>query len=265
MRALFQMMQAVSTTDLSNLRASSVLLRLFVVSAEILRTESITLFEVSQSEEDCLVATHALDKEVIGSRVKLGQGIAGWAAEHSSFVNVADAYEDPRFNRQVDLRTGVRTRAVLCTPVICDGKVVAIVQAIKKSTGAAPTGAETAVGGFLSAPEDVEMDDSSTGTALASAPRVTRSRMLSSRDTGRLPSEASSEPAVVQVQAFDQADLEVPLPSRPPATERTIVFICGRTRTITQLAMRRCDLRPSCGNHDPHSASRYRATPPPRC
>jgi hypothetical protein len=47
-------------------------------------------------------------------RVPVGKGVAGWVALHSETVNIPDAYADPRFDRTADLKTGFRTRNILC-------------------------------------------------------------------------------------------------------------------------------------------------------
>ena len=51
-------------------------------------------------------------------------------------VRVADAYEDPRFNRDVDLQTGFRTRSVLCLPLHDRaGNVFAVTQLLNRRDG----------------------------------------------------------------------------------------------------------------------------------
>ena len=47
---------------------------------------------------------------------------------------VRDAYADARFNRDVDKRTGFRTRNMLCTPMHsrADGRVLAVVAMLNK-------------------------------------------------------------------------------------------------------------------------------------
>src|SRR5918911_1610407 len=50
-------------------------------------------------------------------RVPLGAGIAGYVAQTGETINLVDAYDDPRFNREVDRRTGYRTRSLLCLPI----------------------------------------------------------------------------------------------------------------------------------------------------
>ena len=50
-------------------------------------------------------------------------------------VNIRDAYEDDRFNKEVDAATGYRTKTVLCYPIIdSNDEVMAVIQLINKST-----------------------------------------------------------------------------------------------------------------------------------
>lgn len=64
--------------------------------------------------------------------IPLDVGLIGEAIATSRAVNVADAYLHPKFNRAIDMRTGYRTRSVLCVPIVVRGKTVAVIQAINK-------------------------------------------------------------------------------------------------------------------------------------
>ncbi len=47
-------------------------------------------------------------------------------------VNVADAYADGSFDRELDFLTGYRTKAVLCAPIRTQGRVKAVMEVINK-------------------------------------------------------------------------------------------------------------------------------------
>ena len=69
-------------------------------------------------------------------RVPAGSGIAGWVAQHGEFLNIPDAYEDARFSQANDVKTGYRTRSILCGPVLnLQGQIVGVIQVINKATG----------------------------------------------------------------------------------------------------------------------------------
>ncbi len=64
------------------------------------------------------------------------RGIAGEAAQTRRVVNVPDAYEDPRFNPDVDKHTGFRTRNILAFAMTgYDGEVMGVLQVLNKRRG----------------------------------------------------------------------------------------------------------------------------------
>ncbi|XP_055601122.1 dual 3',5'-cyclic-AMP and -GMP phosphodiesterase 11 isoform X2 [Uranotaenia lowii] len=66
-------------------------------------------------------------------KVAWGTGIAGHVAESGEPVNIPDAYQDERFNREIDVHTGYRTKALLCMPIKdASGDVVGVAQVINK-------------------------------------------------------------------------------------------------------------------------------------
>jgi GAF domain-containing protein len=76
-------------------------------------------------------------RTAIEIRLPLGSGIAGQAALTGETINVPDAYADPRFDRNVDLRSGYRTNNLLVVPVWdATGKqVVGVLQVLNKRGG----------------------------------------------------------------------------------------------------------------------------------
>jgi GAF domain-containing protein len=66
----------------------------------------------------------------IPQRLKPGEGIAGWAAQHGEPLLVRDVHRDPRWYGEV--KTGFFTRSVLCVPLKIDGHVIGALQALNK-------------------------------------------------------------------------------------------------------------------------------------
>ncbi|MBI3830816.1 MAG: GAF domain-containing protein [Planctomycetes bacterium] len=75
---------------------------------------SLFLLDREKNELYSLVA-QGLDFRKI--RVPSDVGLIGHVARTGETVNVPDAYTDPRFNKQVDMQTGFRTRSVLAMPL----------------------------------------------------------------------------------------------------------------------------------------------------
>ena len=70
-------------------------------------------------------------------RLPLGTGIAGQVAASGETINVPDAYADPRFDRNIDVRSGYRTLNMLVVPTwAADGHTVSgVIQVLNKRTG----------------------------------------------------------------------------------------------------------------------------------
>lgn len=68
--------------------------------------------------------------------IPFGVGIAGHVAETKEVVNIRDAYKDPRFNSDIDTKTGYKTNIILSMP-ICnyEGDVIGVAQIINKTNG----------------------------------------------------------------------------------------------------------------------------------
>ncbi|XP_046384320.1 cGMP-specific 3',5'-cyclic phosphodiesterase-like isoform X2 [Ischnura elegans] len=69
-------------------------------------------------------------------RIPFGVGIAGIVAQTKQGVNINNAYEDSRFNPEMDERTGYMTKLILCMP-ICnrEDEVIGVAQIINKTDG----------------------------------------------------------------------------------------------------------------------------------
>jgi sigma-B regulation protein RsbU (phosphoserine phosphatase) len=69
-------------------------------------------------------------------RLPIGKGIAGAVAKTGKIINIRDAYADKRFNREVDKRTGYRTRSILCVPMKnVEGRIIGVIQVLNKKHG----------------------------------------------------------------------------------------------------------------------------------
>jgi len=91
-----------------------------------------------------------LDKETNELWTKIAEGIsekeiripadstsvAGHVAATKTLLNIPDAYQNSLFNKDIDKKTGFRTRSILAAP-LCDfqGNVVGVVQVLNKKTG----------------------------------------------------------------------------------------------------------------------------------
>ncbi|KAI9188461.1 uncharacterized protein BJ171DRAFT_420001 [Polychytrium aggregatum] len=66
--------------------------------------------------------------------VPINRGISGYVATSGKIMNIKDVYDDPRFNNAIDIKTGYRTKSMLCVP-ICgpeNQKVIGVTTLINK-------------------------------------------------------------------------------------------------------------------------------------
>jgi len=101
---------------------------------KLLNADRASLFLV---EGDFLELEVAENLESLGEiRFAKGTGIAGVVAETGEAIRIDDAYADPRFNPEIDQRTGYRTRSILCLPVKNQqGEVFAVAQLLNRRDG----------------------------------------------------------------------------------------------------------------------------------
>ena len=99
-----------------------------------------TLYLVDEQANE-LWSKVAQGNNMVEIRLPLGKGLAGYVAKTGETMNIADAYKDPRFNPEIDRKSGYRTKNVLCMPMRDkEGKIVGVFQLLNKRE--APFGRE---------------------------------------------------------------------------------------------------------------------------
>jgi len=102
---------------------------------QLMDADRATLYLLSESGTE-LWSKVVQGGEVVEIRLKVGEGIAGWVAKSGDLVNIPDAYVDTRFQPAVDLRSGYRTRSILCAPMRdSQSAIVGVLQVLNKVGG----------------------------------------------------------------------------------------------------------------------------------
>ncbi|MEB3291073.1 MAG: GAF domain-containing protein [Leptolyngbya sp.] len=102
---------------------------------QILEAERTTIFMVDHEKQELWSKIAQGDGErSLEIRVPMNKGISGYVATHVTPLNIPNAYDDPRFDRSYDQKTGYRTRSILCLPVLSTktDSIVAVVQLLNK-------------------------------------------------------------------------------------------------------------------------------------
>lgn len=95
----------------------------------------------------CTVFLYDKETDELWSKVALGlgsqelrfnasQGIAGSVFRTGEIINIKDAYSDDRFNKEVDAKTGYRTKTILCMPIRnIEQEIIGVFQILNKMSG----------------------------------------------------------------------------------------------------------------------------------
>ena len=96
----------------------------------------------------CTVFLWDKDTDELWSKVALGldssqeirfpadKGLAGYVVKTGESLNITDAYNDPRFNPEVDSKTGYKTKTILCMPIMNNNReIIGAFQVINKIDG----------------------------------------------------------------------------------------------------------------------------------
>lgn len=87
-----------------------------------------------ETEELAFVVVHGQVREkLVGHRIPLGVGVAGWVAQHAEPAIIANVQFDQRFSPRIDQAFQFKTRSMLCVPIMDDDRVLGVIQALNKS------------------------------------------------------------------------------------------------------------------------------------
>lgn len=117
-----------ATTELSPLLG-----KIQQAALQVLQCERATVFLYDRESNELYSRVATGEGEI---RFSAERGIAGEVVRTGVVVNVPDAYADPRFNPEIDRRTGFRTRNMIAFPLLgFDGRIVGVLQVLNKAAG----------------------------------------------------------------------------------------------------------------------------------
>ena len=124
------------TNDLAKTKSLDEALETLVkITTSTIGAERGTIFlnDASSGELYSRIAQGNFRREI---RILNTKGVAGWVFSKNQGVIIHDAYKDERFNKAVDVRTGFRTKSILCAPLrTVSGEKIGISQILNKIDG----------------------------------------------------------------------------------------------------------------------------------
>jgi GAF domain-containing protein len=99
---------------------------------QVIKAERASLFLIDESMG--VLTSLLADGGKLPPTLPLSSGLAGWCATHKECIIVNNAYDDPRFNRSVDIGTGFQTHSLCVAPVVSSsGAILGVCEMINKS------------------------------------------------------------------------------------------------------------------------------------
>ncbi|OHS93072.1 3'5'-cyclic nucleotide phosphodiesterase family protein [Tritrichomonas foetus] len=100
-------------------------------ACSLLNAERCSLFLVDPGKQQLVSRFQGgLDRSI---RIPIGRGIVGHTATTGAIINIPDAYLDDRFDKTVDIKTGYRTKSILCVPIFNNrGEIAGVTEMINK-------------------------------------------------------------------------------------------------------------------------------------
>ncbi len=125
----------ITTSLAQELNLKPLLQKIMEVVTTILNAErsSIFLYDPKTKELCSHVAQGVQESEI---RFPCSTGIAGSVFTSRNTINIEDAYQDERFNKEFDRKTGYKTNTILCMPIINKkDEAIGVIQVLNKLNG----------------------------------------------------------------------------------------------------------------------------------
>lgn len=121
----------------SSLKHEEILQIIMKKTANLIEAEgwSVLLLDEEKKELVFEAAAGEAGRKLIGMRLKLNQGIAGWVARTGKSLIVSDVSKDPRFYSGIDKKTNFVTKSILCVPMKSRDKIFGVVEVVNKIGG----------------------------------------------------------------------------------------------------------------------------------
>jgi len=130
---LVQSLAAAGKTSLPG-SADELLKSIVEAAARIFGAAAASILLVNEAEGVLVfkVAYGASDRDLVGTRIPLNQGIAGYVAMSGQPIAISDVAQDARFNRDFAKSTGYMPRSILATPLLAGERVLGVMEVLDK-------------------------------------------------------------------------------------------------------------------------------------
>jgi GAF domain-containing protein len=167
--------QVGATATLSAPTEHSALLEQIVQAAmHVLNARAGSLYLVEEESEQLVweVALGDRASTLIGRRIPLGQGVAGWVAATGQAIAVADVQQDPRWAQDVGRAVGYAPKTMLAMPLLLRDRLTGVLQLLDRDGGNPFSAADMATLGRFANQAAVAIEQSRAVRSLAALMRA---------------------------------------------------------------------------------------------
>lgn len=133
LQTLNEVVQAIN----SSLQPKEILRIIMEKTADLIKAEGWSVLLLDHEKREIIFEAVAGEAglKLLGMRLKIGQGVAGWVARYGQSLIVPDVTKDPRFYSGVDKKTKFITKSILCVPMKSRDKIIGVVEVVNKIGG----------------------------------------------------------------------------------------------------------------------------------
>ncbi|MGQ9663834.1 MAG: sensor domain-containing diguanylate cyclase [bacterium] len=121
----------------SSLKPKEILKIIMEKIADFIKAEGWSILLIDREKQELVfeAAAGEAGQKLIGLRLKIDQGVAGWVARTGKSLIVEDVTKDPRFYDGVDKKTKFITKSILCVPMKSRDEILGVVEVVNKVGG----------------------------------------------------------------------------------------------------------------------------------
>ncbi len=133
----FELLLRASRILSSTLNLEELLRFVMETAAQVVKAEAASILLLDEATDELYfdVALGAAGGRVKPIRLKVGEGLAGWVAEHREPLVVNNVKDDPRWSGRGDATSDFTTRQILAVPLIAKGRLIGVVEALNHKDG----------------------------------------------------------------------------------------------------------------------------------
>ena len=133
---LQQLIQTIEITGIAILPSANqeLLQNIVDAAARIFGAAAASMALVDESDQSLVfrVAAGEGNEEIVGKRIPLDTGLAGYVVMTGQPLAISNVQEDPRFNKEFAKSTGYIPRSILATPLMWNDRTIGVMEVLDK-------------------------------------------------------------------------------------------------------------------------------------